>query len=397
MLRKATVLIVLAAVAVSLVGCGGAAKPAEPAAKPPEPKEIRIAIIAPLSGSLASSAGKQAQEGANLSAKLINAKGGTGGKQLVIDWLDDRGDAAEATVMAQKVADDKRYPLVLAHFSSDACFASMPIYEKGGIAMLTPWASHAELTTRSKISFRMSPSTAFYGGLNGDVIADLLKSKNVAIILANAEYHKDHTKWLKARLAEKKIPVVKEELYMIGDSNFKPQLTNIIAAKPAVLAVVGYPRETGLIINQAREMGYKGPMTIAPGGSGVELADIAGKNMTDTYMGGGGPTFRKALAGEKVSNQAAVDYIAEYRKEYKKDPSGGWDSQAYDLVRLAAQVLAKTGTDRAKVLEELGKVKDFQSVGGTLFGPDRAQVPEFGMSKFDVQSKQWLQVPTPTK
>jgi branched-chain amino acid transport system substrate-binding protein len=390
MLKRATIFMILAAMAMALIGCGGAAKPAEPA-KPPEPKEIRVPIIAPLSGALASSAGKQAQEGANLSAKLINAKGGIGGKQLVIDWLDDRGQASEATVLAQKVADDKRYPVVLAHFSSDACFATMPIYEKAGVAMLTPWASHVELTTRSTISFRMSQSTAFAGGLNAQIITDLLKLKSAGLILANAEYHKDHSKHLKAGLQAKQVAVLKEELYMVGDSNFKPQLTNIIAAKPAVLCVVGYPRETGLIINQAREMGFKGPITIAPGGGTTELFEIAAKNMTDTYMGGGS-TFREALAGKEVANKAAMEFITEFRKEYKRDPAGGWDAQAYDLVRVVAQVLAKTGTDRAKTLAELKNVKDFQGVIGKLFGPDRAMVPETGMNKFDQKANQWVPV-----
>ncbi|MDP2859649.1 MAG: ABC transporter substrate-binding protein, partial [Bacillota bacterium] len=386
MAKKVTGLLLLAAMITALTGCG--AKPPEPAAKPPEPKEIRIPIIAPLSGPLASGPGKQAQEGANLATKLVNAKGGIGGKQLVLDWLDDRGQASEATVLAQKVADDKRYPVVLAHFTSDACFATMPIYEKAGMAMLTPWASHVELTTRSGISFRMSQSTAFAGGLNAEIITDLLKSKSAAIILANAEYHKDHAKHLKAGLEAKKVPVVKEELYMVGDSNFKPQITNILAAKPAVLAVVGYPRETGLIINQAREMGYKGPITIAPGGGAPELFEISAKNMTETYMGGGS-TFREALAGTNLQNKAAVEYITEFRKEYKRDPSGGWDSQAYDLIRVMAQVLAKTGTDRAKTLEELKKVKDFEGVIGKLFGSDRAMVPESGVNKFDQKLNQW--------
>ena len=382
MLKKVTILLMVIAVVVGLGGCGS---------KEPVSKEIRIPIIAPLSGSLASSAGKQAQEGANLAVKLVNAKGGIGGKQVVVDWLDDRAEASEATVLAQKVVDDKRYPVVIGHFSSDACFATMPIYEKAGMAMLTPWASHVELTTRSSISFRMSQSTAFAGGLNAEIIADFLKLDSAAIILANAEYHKGHANALKAGLEGQNVTVLKEELYMVGDSDFKPQLTNIIAAKPAVLAIVGYPKETGLIINQAREMGFEGPITVAPGGASPELFQIAAKNMTETYMGGGS-TFRKALGGTNVENKAAVEFIAEFRKEYGKDPSGGWDSQAYDLIRVLSQVLAKTGTDRTKTLEELKKVTDFQGVIGKLFGPDRAMVPETGINKFDQKLNQWVSV-----
>ena len=369
---------------------------AKPEAKVETRGEIHIPVIAPLSGPLASSAGRAAQEGANLAVKLINDKGGVQGKKLVLDWLDDRGEASEAAVLAQKVADDKNYGVVVAHFSSDACFAAMPTYEKAGMAMVTPWASHAELTKRSSISFRMSASTAIYGHLNGDVIANTLKAKKVAIILANAEYHRDHTKYLKERLAAKGVQVVREETYMIGDSDFKPQLTNIVNVKPDVIAIVGYPKETALIINQARDMKYNGPLTIAPAAATQEVVNLSAKNMTDTYMGAGGGTYTEVLKGKSTANKTVVDYINAYRAEYKKEPpaSGGWETQAYDVIRVIAKAMQKVGNDRKGILSELKTTRDFGGVNGRLFGEDRAQVPELGISKFDTASKQWVVIET---
>jgi branched-chain amino acid transport system substrate-binding protein len=365
-------------------------------AKPAAVSEIHIPVIAPLSGPAASSAGRAGQEGANLAVKLINDKGGVQGKKVVLDWLDDRAEASEAAVLSQKVADNKNYGVVVAHFSSDACFAAMPTYEKAGMAMVTPWASHAELTTRSSISFRMSASTAIYGRLNGDVIAGTLKAKKAAIILANAEYHKDHTKYLKERLAAKGVQVVKEETYMIGDSDFRPQLTNIVNARPDVIAIVGYPKETSLIINQARDMKYKGPMTIAPAAATQEVINLSGKNMTDTYMGAGGGTYTEVLKGKSTSNKTVAEFINAYRSEYKKEPpaSGGWESQAYDVIRVIAMVVQKAGNDRKGILEGLKATRNFEGVNGRLFGDDRAQIPELGISKFDTASKQWAVIET---
>jgi branched-chain amino acid transport system substrate-binding protein len=382
----------------ALAGCGQPeAKKAEvkPEAKPaaaPAVTEIHIPVIAPLSGPQASGPGKAAQDGAGLAAKLINDKGGIKGQKLVLDWYDDRGDASEAAVLAQKVADNKNYAAVIAHFSSDACFAAMPIYEKAGLPMLTAWASHVELTTRSKISFRMSGSTAAYGQLNGDIIVDELKAKKVGIILANAEYHKDHTKYMKERFTEKKVQIVKEEFYMIGDSDFKPQLTNIIKAAPDVIAIVGYPREVSFIINQARTMGWKKPLTISPGAASQETIDLAGKNMTDTYMGASSSALTDALKGKPVTNKAAADYLEGFRKEYKKDPApgGGWEAQSFDVVRVIAQAITKVGNDRAKVLQELTATKDFQGVLGVLFGPDRAMMGDKAYNKFDPKAKEWV-------
>ncbi len=371
--------------------CGGKSEAWAAAAS-----EIHIPVIAPLSGPMASSAGRAGQEGANLGAKLINSKGGVQGKKLVLDWFDDRGDASEAAVLAQKVADDKNYGVVVGHFSSDACFAAMPTYERAGMAMVTPWASHAELTTRSPISFRMSASTAIYGRLNGDVIANTLKAKKAALILANAEYHKDHAKYLKERLAAKGVQVVREEIYLLGDSDFKPQLTNIVNAKPDVIAIIGYPKETALIINQARDMNYKGPLTVTPAAATQEVNNLSGKNMTDTYMGAGGGTYTEVLKGKSTANKTVVDFINAYRAEYKKEPpaSGGWESQAYDVIRVIAHVMQKAGNDRKGILEGLKATRNFEAVNGRLFGDDRAQVPELGISKFDTASKQWVVVET---
>jgi len=394
MLKKSLLCIVALVLTISALGCSQSQPAAKPADKPAAPAEIHIPVIAPLSGPNASGAGKAAQEGIGLAVKGLNDKGGVQGKKIVIDWLDDRGEASEAAVLAQKVADNKNYGVVIAHFSSDACFAALPIYEKAGLAMVTPWASHAELTTRSAVSFRMSGATSTYGRLNGDVLADTIKAKKVAILVANAEYHKDHTKYLKERLAAKNVQVVREETYMIGDSDFKPQITNIINAKPDAVAIVGYPKETALIINQLRDMKFKGPITLSPAASAQEVIDLAGKNMDPAYMGAGGDSYVKILKGQSTANPVAVAFINAYRAEYKKDPpaSGGWESQSYDVMRVVASVMEKAGNDRKGIMDGLKATKGFQGVTGTLFGDDRAQVSELGISKYDPAQKQWANI-----
>jgi ABC-type branched-subunit amino acid transport system substrate-binding protein len=137
-------------------------------------------------------------------------------------------------------------------------------------------------------------------------------------------------------------------------------------------------------------------LTIAPAAATPEVINLSAKNMADTYMGAGGGTYNEVLKGKVTVDKTVAEFIQAFRTEYKKEPpaSAGWLSQAYDVIRVIAAVMQKAGNDRKGILEGLKATRNFEAVNGRLFGDDRAQIPELGVSKFDTTSKQWVTIET---
>lgn len=382
-------LVFLLAVA-SLAGCKPAVDPEPtPAEVPSLPSEIRLAVIAPLSGPQAAMAGREGQEGTSLAVAVINAAGGINGSKLVLDFFDDRADASEAAALAQKVVDDPRYTAVIAHFSTDACFAAMSIYEEAGIAMLTPWASHHDLTRRSDVTFRMSASTEVYGGAHADAITEYLDKSKVALIYATTEYTIGHATEFKSRLAQKGGTVVAEETYFVGDTDFAPQITNIMASGAEVLAVVAYPQDGAFIVKQARDRGLSIPIVGSPTVSGPQVEEIAGEAMDGMVIPSSG-VMVKALSGASGVPNEVGDYRQAYFAEYNRYPRGAWDAQAYDVVRVIAHAIGiANSAERGVVLETLRTINDFQGVLGILFDGERAMVPHLVFQEYNYATKSW--------
>src|SRR5215203_5526709 len=73
---------------------------------------------------------------------------------------DSKGDPQEAANVAQKFASRGTITAVVGDFSSTACLAAAPIYHRAGIIMMTPTASHPDITKTGRFIFRNTPIAA---------------------------------------------------------------------------------------------------------------------------------------------------------------------------------------------------------------------------------------------
>src|SRR5260370_16917554 len=66
---------------------------------------------------------------------------------------DSRADPKEAAALAHKFTSDGRIVAEIGDFSSTACLAAQPIYDRAGMVQLSPTASHPDFAPGSPWSF----------------------------------------------------------------------------------------------------------------------------------------------------------------------------------------------------------------------------------------------------
>jgi branched-chain amino acid transport system substrate-binding protein len=182
----------------------------------------------------------------------------------------------------------------------------------------------------------------------------------VAIINPNDETGWDSDKLLSELYKKHGYTVVGKELYERSVRDYIPILTKLLAGKPDLIDVgTAPPGSAGLIVRQARELGYKGHI-VKIGGSGPrQIIEGAGKE-----------------AAEGVINYLPAD---EQNPGYKrlsdayKAMSGNqmnpllvnWYDGAYIL--MAAVQAAGTVSDTDKVRQSFAKIFPYKSaLGGTI-------------------------------
>ena len=118
------------------------------------------------------------------------------------------------------------------------------------------------------------------------------------------------------------------------------------------------PTTSGLILKQAREMGFKGKIVRTGGPATQEIVNVAGKAAAE------GVYVHTPLDPQQPSTKAYIDmYAAKY-----KTPMNGFSPVFYDGTNMLFEALRRAGTvtDSDKVRLELEKINDFEGALGKL-------------------------------
>ncbi len=89
----------------------------------------------------------------------INQKGGIGGKLLEVAIANDNNDPELAKQIAIDFVNDRNTLAVIGHNSSEASIAAAPIYQQGGLVMISPTSTARHLSGIGSYIFRTTPST----------------------------------------------------------------------------------------------------------------------------------------------------------------------------------------------------------------------------------------------
>ncbi|MDE2200166.1 MAG: ABC transporter substrate-binding protein [Rhodospirillales bacterium] len=318
---------------------------------------LKIGVIAPLTGSGAAW-GIANAEAAKILAKDINAKGGldVGGKKYTIKVIayDDQYKAAESVSAYERLTtfDGVKNIFIM---TSPAAVALKKNIETDKIVAYTTAATEKAIDPSTKFMFRVITTPSDYVPPFIKWIKDHLSERRVAIINPNDETGWDQTKITAALFKKNGFDVVSSELFERSTKDFGPMLTKLLATNPGIIELSGTPPDaTGLIVRQARELGYKGKFTKNSGPSPAEILAAAGKKAAEGFI---------SLLVANPSSDGYKHLAAEYKKAVGQEPNQ-YLVTYYDGINVMLKAIQKAGTvdDTAKIISAVPKVFPFKSV-----------------------------------
>ena len=309
---------------------------------------IRIGVAGPFTGDLAAY-GDNIKAGVSLKLEEINSAGGINGRKVELVWGDDLCAPKEGGLVGSRFAADKTIVAVIGHLCSSATLAAMPIYVRNGMPVISPTSTNPTIGDVGKgWFFRNCYTDDFQGGyLASYVVPELLGKRKVAIFYENNDYAIGLKDSFIAGANECGVEVVGAEAYVAKTTDFTPQLTKLLAAKPETIFLCGYHPEGALIASQARKLGFDGPLFGADGIDNIDYINIAGRAADNTYCT---VPFLAEAAGP-----AGRDFAERFKKAAGREVD--WMSaNAYDCLGILADVIAKTGPDRQKIRDGLAAI-----------------------------------------
>jgi branched-chain amino acid transport system substrate-binding protein len=157
--------------------------------------------------------------------------------------------------------------------------------ESNKVIVLSNSYTMKALSAQKPYTFRLTPTTAETAEPMVAFIAkDSPDAKTVAVISPNDESGKEVQSHSAPPYEKYGIKIVSSEFYERGTQDFVPVLTRIMAQSPAILDLDGStPVDSGVIMKQARQIGFKGKF-VKVGGPGVaDSIKIAGEAAEGLY------------------------------------------------------------------------------------------------------------------
>jgi branched-chain amino acid transport system substrate-binding protein len=298
-----------------------------------------LAVVVPIEGRIGPA--KEILRGIADAQTRFNKSGGADERLLEILIVDDGNDPDMAARVAAKLSEMSEVLGVVGHNSSSASLKALPIYEKAGIAMISPTSSSTEL--KGKAFFRTVPSDTETGRQLANYAEGQLKVKSVSIFFDSGS---TYSKSLLSAFKNEFEGSVASEIDLSDENiDFASGLKNLPAAVSTVLL---FPSTDTV------------PRAIAITRANAELPEkdrfqlLGGDALYDgTTLTEGGPAVEGLVL--------AVPWFA--NTSYAKDAQERWGGQvswrtasSYDATQAMTKVLSKNAS-QANVLSTIREVQ----------------------------------------
>ncbi len=323
---------------------------------------LKVGALVTLSGAGAAW-GQALLYGAELAADDVNTKGGleVAGKRYKIQVIpyDDKYQSSDAVTAANRLISDDKVKYIIGPMGSAPALAVQPITERNKAIIMTLGFTSKALSPEKPYSFRPNLTTEETSYPSIVWLVNHFNLKKVGALFPNDESGQQISRDLENAYAKAGSSMSAKEFFERQRVDMVPLLTRMIASGIDAIELDGNsPATAGLIVRQARELGFKGPIVRNGGPATPEIVAVAGKAATEGMM---------VSSLTDPNNKEVAAYAQRYEDKYKKKMNG-FSPAFYDGTHMLFQAMQTAGTvtDSEKVRDALAQIKNYPGIQGNL-------------------------------
>jgi branched-chain amino acid transport system substrate-binding protein len=331
---------------------------------------VKVGINAHITGDIPK-VGEGTKYAAQMWLEDIEKAGGieVGGKKYPVELvIEDNESKAESAVKANtKMITEDEVLVIVGPQSSKQAVPAGDVANNYETPMITPWSTNPDSTKDRPYAFRGCFLDPFQGPVLANFITEEFGFTKAAVLYDVAsDYPKGLAEFFKE--AWEKIhgggSVVAFESFTTKDADFSSQLSKINQSGAQVLFTPQYYNEVALIVQQAHELGWTGPIVGSDSWGSAETVTLCGKDCYGLFF-----STHYAAAGAKG---ATKEFIERYEKKYGYTPDDvaalTWDSLrlVQTAIENSGKLSGKIKKDRRAVRDALAQIKNFKGITGDM-------------------------------
>ncbi len=320
---------------------------------------IKIGAVYTFTGNLAD-IGESFREGTEIEKDQINAAGGINGKKIEIIYEDAPDFAGKPGVDAvHKLVSQNKVCAVL-----DFVYGSLgginSFAEKNQVPIVDPLDSSDKIAGFGDWVF----SSGVYDDGIGTHVAEFAKNEKgidkVSMLVGQDEYLLSVASGFEKTFKAGGGQITDREEFVIGTTDFKTSLSKLIQSGAQTI-FIGHIGEGGIIVKQARELGFKGTFLGTDTFSLADVQRVGGSLLNDNLYFA---LWRNFDATTKDQDQFSKAFLAKYNKapgDYMF-----YNVLGYDGLKVMAEAISKSDMTGGSIKDQLYKINNFQGLSGPI-------------------------------
>jgi branched-chain amino acid transport system substrate-binding protein len=339
-----------------------------------------VGLVSDLTGRM-SDMGTAVKRGMEIAVERVNAGGGVNGRLLKPTYYDGESDPSKAVLHTKRLIEVDKAIMVTGYNLSGSTMASIQTAESGKTVLNSASASEKIWIPTKKWTYNVVPRQ---WEASIPMLIEVLQqkgAKKIAYVYIDTTYGQTGKETFDRAVKEMKFTPAITEKYAPGSTDVGPQITHIKAAGADGVLITGNLADTVMVIKNARDMGFTGPIVSDYAIVGPEFIQLGGK-----YVEGIVTTSLKALVAPELAagdpqKKIATDLYNEYTKRHGMFSL--YAGHTWDIVYLLVEALKKVdpGLDptkdadlvkiRAQLRDNMEKIRGFVGQNGIFnYSPD---------------------------
>jgi branched-chain amino acid transport system substrate-binding protein len=335
--------------------------------------EIRIGVVAPLSGAYASTAGLSTKNAAELAVQQVNSAGGlqVNGRYVPVRlFIEDDAHDPELTVQVTKklITEDQVIALV-GYPSSVVAIPAAAVAEEAGVPMISSSSTHPETTQGKTFVFRVAFLDSFQGWVLAKFAREELQATRAAVLYnRDTDYSSGLAKIFQESFENIGGQVVALESYSTNAADsadsahahmdWTPQLAVLANHQPEVIILPNYEDKVVMQAEQIRTQGITATLIGTDAWSYIEPEDFALPALDEAYY--------TAHWSPDIASKTAQAFMGAYYDAYNSIPLEN-AALTYDAFGLLFQTIQSEQQATPQAIRDgLHSVDIYSGVTGTI-------------------------------
>ena len=311
----------------------------------------------------------------------INAKGGIGGKKVVLIIKDSGASSEKAISFAKQLIEEEKVLAIIGPSTSGETMAIKALAEESKTPLLSCAAAEVIVNPVASYVYK-TPQKDSQAVIRIFQQMKKMGISKIGVLSSNTGFGKAGKDQIEKLAAEHGIQIVVSEVYDSKATDLTAEVTKIKAAN--VQAIVNWSIEPAqaIVIKNARQLGLTIPIFQSHGFGNIGYVKAAGVAAEGVIFPAGRLLIADQLPASNPQKSVLVSYKSDYEAKYKEDVST-FGGHAYDALLLLAEAVKKGGNDRAKVRAELEGLKGVVGTAG-IFNMSPTDHNGLGLEAFEM-------------